>query len=111
MNPEEDLFVTFVGAPGHFFGQFQKLPMNDLKAIEMELHSVYDSVTLQPGANCPIPLLYSGVRGHVGDFGVVKWAEDESWYRVRIVEEFCDEVMECSSCSSNCLKQHKCFLF
>jgi hypothetical protein len=73
---------------GRFFGQLERLSIDDLHQIQVELAKVYGSL------NDP-PLLYADVNSHVGDFAVIKWSEDGQYYRVKIQEEF---VIECEVC-------------
>ena len=63
----------------------ERLPMEDLDQIQAELSKVYGSL------NDP-PLLYADVNSHNGDFAVIKWSEDEQFYRVKIQEEFANEI-------------------
>ena len=55
-----------------------------MNQIQAELLKVYGSL------NDP-PLLYADVNSHIGDFAVIKWSEDEQFYRVKIQEEFANE--------------------
>ena len=80
MEKEEALFVTYCDELGQFFGQLDKRPTAELKALEAELFSFY-------GSSADKPLLYSDLGQHVGDHGVIRWAEDGLLYRVEIKEE------------------------
>lgn len=82
VESEEKLYVTFVGPPGHFFGQFEKRPTSDLLSVAAELVSFYENVS-----PTTLPLLYSDLETHLGDYGVIKWSSDNHMYRVKIVEE------------------------
>ena len=58
--------------------------MDGLNQIQAELLKVYGSL------NDP-PLLYADVKSHHGDFAIIKWTEDDQYYRVQIHEEFVNE--------------------
>ena len=80
MEKEEGLFVRFCDELGQFFGQLDKRPTAELKALEAELFSFY-------GSTADKPLLYSDVSEHIGDHGIIKWEDDGQLYRVEVLEE------------------------
>ena len=86
MNREEKLFITYVGTDGQFFGQLEERPLQELNWVVNELTEIYD---MEPDPH----LLYSDVRSHCGDFAVIKWLADCSYYRVRIQEELANDII------------------
>lgn len=88
---EENLFVTYAGPRGHFFGQFERRPENDLEALKNELQSAYSSCGV-PGQTPQVPLLYSDLKSHVGDYAVIRWSADKLLYRVKVINEYGNEV-------------------
>ena len=80
LEKEEALFVTYCDELGQFFGQLDKRPTAELKVLEAELFSFY-------GNSADKSWLYSDLGQHVGDHGVIKWAEDGLLYRVEVEEE------------------------
>lgn len=59
--------------------------MEDLKAITDELKTVYGK------QSSDLPLLYSDVRSHIGDFAVVRH-DDGVFYRAKVIKEFVNDV-------------------
>ena len=87
LHPDEILFVTCCERFGHFFGQLDRHPVSDLRAMEEELLKVY-------GSTSETPLLYADEQDHIGHHGVIRWTKDRKWYRVEVVNElFGDEVL------------------
>ena len=80
------LFITYVGAGGNFFGQLEGRSLQELNSVLSELTDVYDK---DPDPH----LLYSDVQSHCGDFAVVKWSADNTYYRVRIEEELPNDII------------------
>ena len=89
LEKEEALFVTYCDELGQFFGQLDKRPTAELKALEKELFSFY-------GNSADKPLLYSDLGQHLGDHGVIKWADDGNLYRVEVIEEVSGNGVMCS---------------
>lgn len=79
--------MTYIGSPGQFFGQFEKKTLEDLRAIESELKTVYES------HRADLPLFYSDVRSHIGDYAVIHWTDD-NFYRVKVIKEHVNDVSE-----------------
>ena len=81
VEPAESLFVTFCDRFGHFYGQFDKRATAEFKGLDLELFAFY-------GGSGDKPLLYADVKDHIGDYGILKWAEDNKLYRVEVMDEF-----------------------
>lgn len=92
VRAEEELFVTYVGSPGKFFGQFETREVSELEAMKRELNSTYS--TCDPGSwNVPhFPLLYADAKSHIGEYAVIKWSTDGHFYRVQVENEFAIDV-------------------
>ena len=90
VRAEEDLFVTYVGSPGKFFGQFERREITELEGLKNELHSTYSSCI--SGQVSQIPLLYADAKSHIGDYAVIKWSSNGHFYRVQVVNEFANDV-------------------
>lgn len=91
VGDEENLFVTYAGPPGQFFGQFERRPVSELEALKNELRSAYSSCGI-PGEILQVPLLYSDLKSHVGDYAVIRWTADKLLYRVKIINEYGNDV-------------------
>ncbi|XP_057380222.1 uncharacterized protein LOC130702570 isoform X2 [Daphnia carinata] len=91
VQDEENLFVTYAGPPGQFFGQFERRPVSELEALKNELRSAYSSCGI-PGQIAQVPLLYSDLKSHVGDYAVIRWATDKLLYRVKVINEYGNDV-------------------
>ena len=90
----------FTEEVGRFFGQFEKLSTPDLEQLQTELLEVYGKLE-------QAPLLYADVDSHLGDFGVVKFSEDQQFYRVKITEEKATSVIAAFIDYGNVVEVHR----
>ena len=77
--------VVFTEEPGSLFGQLEKFPMEELNDVTSEITKLYTEIEKPE-------LLYADVEKHLGHIGIHKWAEDDNYYRVRIIKEMVHEV-------------------
>jgi hypothetical protein len=78
------LYVILTPEPGSFFGQLEKIPVKDLNDMTSELMLAYSN---------PNPtLLYADCKSHLGHCGVVHWEDDNKFYRIRVIDEFPNNV-------------------
>jgi len=89
VDAEEKLFVTWAGEPGVFYGQLVKRPEKELTEISKELRSIYNLIE---DPTKPFPRLYSNTNNYIGSYGVIRWAEDNNFYRVKVLTELTADV-------------------
>jgi len=89
LDREEELYVTWTKECGVFYGQFVKRPLEELTAITNELVSTYNCTE---DSKKRFPRLYSNINSSIGSYGIIRWVEDNKFYRVKVLKELTDEV-------------------
>ncbi|KAK2725157.1 hypothetical protein QYM36_001568 [Artemia franciscana] len=85
LNKVESVWCMLVFPENKFFGQLERFSNENLDNMQCELLDVYKALTNPP-------LLYADVKSHIGDCAVVRFPEDNAYYRAKVLKEIAQDV-------------------